>query len=103
MARETIVLSVENNKALVVELRPDVSLSGGGRSGEKVKQLTGPPNSAVRSIAPGRVFVTDAKGQVVLDITIERVKPVQPQIGFGEKRPPTGIELSLIANLWKPT
>jgi hypothetical protein len=59
---------------LKVELRPDISLSGAGRSGENVKFLTGPPNSAVKSIAPGRVFVTNARGQVILDITVDRGK-----------------------------
>jgi len=81
-------------------LRPDVSLSGAGRSGQNVKFLTGPPNSAVRSVAPGRVFVTDSHGQVILDITAERVKPVTPKTGFGEKRPPTPEELDLIRELW---
>lgn len=85
---------------LKVEVRSDVSLSGAGRSGENVKFLTGPPNSAVKSAGSGRVFVTDAKGQVILDITAERVKPVRPQIGFGEKRNPTPEELNLIKLLW---
>jgi len=101
MAREIAVVLVENNTPLLVELRPDVALSGAGRSGENVKFLKGPPKSAVRSIAPGRVFVTDEKGQVVLDVTMERVKAVRPQIGFGEKRPPTAVELSLVAKLWE--
>jgi hypothetical protein len=101
MAREIAVLLLEDNTSLLVELRPDIDLAGAGRSGENVKFLKGPPKSAVRSIAPGRVFVTDAKGQVVLDITMERVKPVRPQIGFGEKRAPTAAELSLIAKLWR--
>lgn len=47
-------------------LRPDISLSG-GRSGENVKLLKAPANSAVKSVAPGRVFVTNAVGQVALD------------------------------------
>ncbi|MGA9997472.1 MAG: hypothetical protein WBP93_18780 [Pyrinomonadaceae bacterium] len=85
---------------LKVEVRSDISLSGAGRSGENVKFLTGPPNSAVKSAGSGRVFVTDAKGQVILDITAERVKPVRPQIGFGEKRVPTPEELNLIKRLW---
>lgn len=101
MAREITVLLVENNTSLLVELRPDFTLSGAGRSGENVKYLKGPPKSAVRSAAPGRVFVTDAKGQVILDVTMERVKPVRPQIGFGEKRPPTAAEMSLVTKLWK--
>jgi hypothetical protein len=64
-----------------------IDLPWTGRSGENVKFLTGPPNSAVKSIAPGRVFVTNARGRVILDITGDRVKEVRPQVGFvGEKR-----------------
>jgi hypothetical protein len=87
---------------LKVELRPDISLPGAGRSGENVKFLTGPPNSAVKSKAPGRVFITNAKGQVILDITLERVKEVQPQVGFvGEKRQTLTVqERDLIKLLW---
>ena len=80
-------------------LRPDISLSG-GRSGQGVKFLTGPPNSAVKSTGPGRVFVTDAQGRVIFDITADRVKPVTPGVGFGDKRPPTFEELELIKKLW---
>jgi hypothetical protein len=75
--------------------------SFGGRSGEKVKFLKGPANSAVKSEAKGRVFVTNALGQVVLDITAERVKQVVPHIGFvGEKRDLTAEELELLKQLW---
>ncbi|HXQ73313.1 MAG TPA: hypothetical protein VN844_22625 [Pyrinomonadaceae bacterium] len=81
-------------------LRPDVSLSEAGRSGQNVKFLTAPPNSVVKSTAPGRVFVTDAQGQVILDITIERVKPVTPRVGFGDKRSPTPEELEWIKLFW---
>lgn len=80
--------------------RPDVSLQGAGRSGQNVKFLTRPPNSVVKSVAPGRVFVTNAEGQVILDITAERVKPVTSGEGFGEKRLPTAEELDLIGQLW---
>ena len=45
-------------------LRPDVVLSG-GRSGSKVKTLTGPPNSVVKG-SEGRIFVTNDKGEVIL-------------------------------------
>jgi hypothetical protein len=86
---------------LKVALRPDISLSG-GRSGEKVKFLKGPPNSAVKSVAAGRVFVTNAVGQVILDITAERVKEVRPHVGFsGEKRDLSPEELDLVKQLWK--
>jgi len=78
----------------------DISLPSGGRSGQKVKFLTGPPNSAVKGAGKGRVFVTNSKGEVVLDITAERVKPVRPNLGFGDKRPATQGELDLIKKLW---
>lgn len=81
-------------------LRPDISLSGAGRSGQNVKFLTGPPNSVVKSTGPGRIFVTDTQGRVILDITAERVKPVTPGVRFGDKRPPTLEELELIKKLW---
>ena len=85
---------------LKVALRPDISLSG-GRSGERVKFLTGPAFSAVKSFGEGRVFVTNGVGQVVLDITAERVKEVRPSVGFvGEKRVATAEELDLIKQVW---
>jgi hypothetical protein len=81
-------------------LRPDVMLEGAGRSGQNVKFLTGPANSVVKSAGPGRIFVTNAQGQVILDITAARVKPVTPGVGFGDKRLPTLEELELIKQLW---
>jgi hypothetical protein len=45
------------------------------------------------------VFVTNDRGQVILDITGDRVKPVVPGQGFGPKRPPTKEELDLIEKL----
>jgi hypothetical protein len=78
-------------------IRNDVALSG-GRSGQDVKNLKGPPNSAVRG-ANGRVYVTNDKGEVIFDITKDRVKPVRPGQGFGPKRPPTPEELDLINKL----
>jgi RHS repeat-associated protein len=72
----------------------DVVLRG-GRGGENVKDLVGPPNSVVRG-GGERAFVTNDKGQVVLDITRGRVKPVKPGEGFGPKRPPTPDELRLL-------
>jgi RHS repeat-associated protein len=77
-----------------VNLRPDVALSG-GRSGHLVKDLVGPANSAVRG-GGARTFVTNERGQVILDITANRVKPVVPGQGFGPKRPPTSEELDLL-------
>jgi hypothetical protein len=78
-------------------LRPDVVLSG-GRSGELVKTLIGPPNSVVRG-GGARALVTNEQGQVVLDITAERVKPVIPGHGFGPKRPPSSTELDLLSRI----
>ncbi len=75
-------------------VRPDVVLSG-GRSGQLVKSLTGPPSSVVRG-GGRRIFITNKQGQVVLDITKARVKPVTPGQGFGPKRPPTSEELELL-------
>ncbi len=72
----------------------DVVLRG-GRGGQNVKNLVGPPNAVVRG-GGERAFVTNEKGQVVLDITRDRVKPVMPGEGFGPKRPPTPGELRLL-------
>ena len=78
-------------------LRPDVKLSG-GRSGSNVKNLSGPTNSAVRG-SSGRVYITNERGQVILDVTRARAKPVTPGRGFGSKRPPTAHELEIIRHL----
>jgi len=80
-----------------VALRSDVVLSG-GRSGQNVKNLVGPPNSAVRGCGQ-RIFITNDKGEVILDMTRDRVKPVTPGQGFGPKRPPTPDEVSLLDQL----
>ncbi|MEO4001727.1 RHS repeat-associated core domain-containing protein [Mesorhizobium sp. CAU 1732] len=76
--------------------RPDVPTQGGGRSGGRVKDLKGPPNSAIKGTG-GRIFVTDKNGNVVADITPDRAKDVTPGVGFGPKRPATPQELEL----WK--
>jgi hypothetical protein len=54
------------------EYRRDITLAG-GRSGEKVRDLIGPPNSYVRRGGDG-VFETDAQGRIIRDITLARVK-----------------------------
>ncbi len=77
-----------------VTVRPDVFRSA-GRSGSGAKHLTAPANSAVRG-GGQRTFVTNDQGQVVLDITRSRVKPVIPGQGFGPKRAPTEGELRLL-------
>lgn len=68
-----------------VSIRTDVTLPEGGRSGQRVKNLTGPPNSAARGAGGNRVYITDSEGRVVKDITRNRVKPVTPGVGFGDK------------------
>jgi len=78
-------------------IRRDVSLSG-GRSGERVKDLVGPPKSAVRG-GGDRAFFTNDKGQVILDVTRDRVKPVIPGVGFGPKRAPTADELRILGEV----
>ncbi|MFY9512535.1 MAG: RHS repeat-associated core domain-containing protein [Rubrivivax sp.] len=74
--------------------RPGHPPQSGGRSGEKVKHAKGPPNSAIPSTGDS-VWITDGDGNVVADVTPERVKPVTPGVGFGEKRPPTPAEVEL--------
>jgi hypothetical protein len=75
-------------------IRKEIQLYG-GRSGQRVPSLKGPPNSIVRG-GGERVFVTDAQGRVVSDITRNRVKSVIPGQGFGPKRPPTAEELKIL-------
>jgi RHS repeat-associated protein len=77
--------------------RPDFPPQSGGRSGENVKDIVGPPNSAIPSRSGDRVWITDDKGQVVLDVTGGRTKEVVPGQGFGKvERPPTSEELDLL-------
>ncbi|HET9849980.1 MAG TPA: RHS repeat-associated core domain-containing protein, partial [Candidatus Dormibacteraeota bacterium] len=81
-------------------LRPDITLGPGGRSGEKVKGLQGPPNSLVRG-SPGRIYLTDADGRVIADITRGRVKLVRPGVGFIDKRTMlTEEELEWLEQMW---
>jgi RHS repeat-associated protein len=97
-----IVGEVESSvgkKLTNLAIRDDVVLTG-GRSGEKVKGLIGPADSVVKG-AGERIFVTDGKGRVILDITRDRVKPVTPGAGFGAKRSPTEEELKLLQQVWK--
>lgn len=70
----------------------------GGKGGGRVKSLVGSPNAVVRG-GGQRAFVTNDKGQVILDITADRVKPVTPGRGFGPKRVPTKEELRLLNKL----
>ena len=97
---------------LKVELRPDLGPLSGGRSGENVPFLTGPPNSAIKgSGTTNRVFVTNSTGQVILEIDADRVKEVIPGKGFDYSRRPgftkekrtvlTPEEKNLIEQMWK--
>jgi RHS repeat-associated protein len=81
--------------------RPDYPPQSGGRSGEKVKDATGPPNSAIPSTGRS-VWVTDGNGNVVVDVTPDRAKPVIPGVGFGDKRSPTQGELDLWNQVKEP-
>jgi len=81
---------------LPVTPRPDVAPQAGGRSGQNVKDLTGPPNSAIPSASGDRIYITNDKGQVILDVTRDRAKEVSPGRGFGGERPPTPQELDLM-------
>lgn len=79
-------------------LNTDIVLSG-GRGGQKVRGLTGPPNSVIKGSGE-RLFITNDKGQVILDLTRGRAKPVTPGVGFGTKRDPTPEELKLIGKIF---
>jgi hypothetical protein len=81
--------------------KPDVRMPGGGRDGRFVKDFTGPPNSAVKG-SEGRIFVTNERGEVIMDITGERVKFVNPGSGYiGGKRNPTVREVELLEKVWR--
>jgi hypothetical protein len=94
--------------AEAVDLVPQVDKSfqfgGAGRSGAEVKNLVGPPNAVVRGASPGRVFLPDDQGRVILDITRDRVKPVVPAQGFvsgdGRKLALAQQQLDWIDELW---
>ena len=59
--------------------------------------LTGPPNSAILG-GPGRIFITDEKGNVVVDVTGERAKEITPG-RKPSKRKPTPEELELLKKM----
>ena len=79
-------------------LRPDIILSG-GRSGQLVKNLTGPANSVLKG-SGNRIFITDDAGRVIWDITKDRAKSVIPGKGFGPKVAPTQKQLDLLNKIW---
>ena len=86
------------SRAPKINLRSDI-LKYGGRSGNKVKFMTGPPNSAFKG-SNGRMYITNSKGQVIWDISNERAKPVIPGKGFVRKQTPTSYQLKLLDRLW---
>lgn len=73
--------------------RSDVFPQAGGRSGEFISDLKGPPNSAIPAAGPGRIFITDETGKVVVDLTRKRAKVRVG--GRWEKRVPTPGEIEL--------
>lgn len=75
--------------------------ASGGRSGQNVKLLVGPADSVFRG-GGERLFVTDAAGRVILDITRDRVKPVLPGVGFEAKRPLTPEERAVFERFFGP-
>ncbi|MEK6749237.1 MAG: hypothetical protein AABY83_08530, partial [Pseudomonadota bacterium] len=79
---------------------PEYPPQPGGRSGEKVKDAVGPPNSAIPSTGSS-IWITDSNGNVVVDVTPLRAKDVTPGSGFGPKRVPTNEELKLWENVKK--
>jgi len=76
----------------ILKFRPDIVLKG-GRSGQLVKNLTGPANSVIRG-GGNRIFITDDAGKVIWDITKDRAKSVIPGKGFGAKVAPTKSNLT---------
>ena len=82
----------------------EFQFGGAGRSGAGVKNFVGPPSSVVKGASQGRVFQTNAMGQVISDVTANRVKPVTPGQGYvagsGRKVPPTPEQMGWIDQLW---
>ncbi|MCC7069929.1 MAG: hypothetical protein IT383_01320, partial [Deltaproteobacteria bacterium] len=81
-------------RVIPLEARTDVVLFG-GRSGSRVKSLVGPANSIVRG-GGERLFVTNERGEVILDITAERAKEIAPGVGATVKRALTEGERAML-------
>jgi RHS repeat-associated protein len=79
-------------------LRSDIILSG-GRSGQLVKNLTGPANSVLKGSGQ-RIFITDDIGNVIWDVTKDRAKSVIPGQGFGPKVTPSQQQIELLNKVW---
>ncbi|OGQ24977.1 MAG: hypothetical protein A2138_02765 [Deltaproteobacteria bacterium RBG_16_71_12] len=60
-----------------------------------MKSLLGPPNSIVRG-GGERIFITNERGEVILDVTAERAKEIIPGVGASVKRAPTAEERSML-------
>lgn len=71
----------------VIIPRPDVAPQAGGRSGELVAGLKGPPNSAIPAAGPGHIFITDKTGEVVIDVTRKRAKFIRKEGKWGKRNP----------------
>jgi hypothetical protein len=72
-------------KKMGLKVLRGLRMPGGGRSGQNVKNLIGPPNSVVGKPGGNGLWYTNANGQVVKDLTFEgtpRVKEVIPGQGF---------------------
>ena len=82
-----------------------VGLGGGAlvkqriRSGQLVKNLTGPANSVLKGSGQ-RIFITDDIGNVIWDVTKDRAKSVIPGQGFGPKVTPTQQQIDLLNKVW---
>jgi hypothetical protein len=92
-------VAVADESTTVYKLRPDI-IRAGGRSGQLVKNLTGPANSVLKGTGRYRIFITDDAGKVIWDITPNRAKSVIHGKGFGPKKLPTQEQLNLINKLW---
>ena len=64
-----------------------------------MKTLKGPANSIVKGQG-GRLFVTNEKGEVVLDVTKDRIKAVEPGVGFGDKAETTEEALEILNDVF---
>lgn len=100
--RRILIKEMKNKPQKLPErqLRPDITLKGGGRSGQFVKHLEGPPNCVVKG-SEGRIFITNTDGKVIWDITKDRAKRVNPGQGFSGKVTPVPDEfINLIDQMW---
>jgi hypothetical protein len=95
---ESQIANVAAKGVTNLALRSDIVLSG-GRSGQLVKNLTGPANSVLKG-SGNRIYITDDAGKVIWDITKDRAKSVIPGQGFGPKVAPTQQQLDWHNKIW---